>query len=376
MLRETVFVDILATKFILLIVPTLFLKGAGKDIEMRKKMTSILGAVIASIFFVGQASAADVQMGAGAKFAWDNYKTAVLDYSTAQASGTPGIDAYSSIDYPSPRFGGNFQLSINRRIVLSAALDFAMFKHTVWPYPNGNANVEESTHKFFKLGVGVEGKFHLRHPKDKTATPYVFVGVGKYFAKNTTPAGEALTQTEMISKLASPFFVSFGFGAEYFVNESFSIGADIFGFRLEAVKADVGEGTADDSGFYTGEQSYVNFYMYSALTINFTFLKDKTAAPAENTWGAPASQNDGWGATGTGSAAGSWGTPAPAANSWGTPGAALTPAPANNIQPLPTPAPASSAASKGKGKAKAKAPKKKVGGSGGASVGAPPPPAP
>ncbi|MBN2340874.1 MAG: outer membrane beta-barrel protein [Deltaproteobacteria bacterium] len=342
---------------------------------MKKKYLPILVVALLPLLVANQA-AAELKMGAGAKFAWDNYKTAIMDYNT-QTEATIG-----SMSYASPRFGGNFQLKISDQFVLSIIADFGFFKHTIYPYPETNSDAAyESEHKFFKFGIGVDGKFYLKKPVDKRAVPYLSLGLGKYFAKasatpDTDDAGNTLIKTELeiISKLSSPFYIGFAFGAEYVVNESFSFGADIFGLRMELAKVDSGMGYPGD--MMTGEQSYLNLYMYTALTVNFTFLKDSgAAAPAGNVWGTGGQQQDtGWGGTGTGSATGGWGTPAPApqpapqpANNWGTPAPAPAPQPA--VVPAPAPAP----------QPMQPAPEKKkpaFGGGGGASVAPPPPPAP
>ncbi|MBN2715167.1 MAG: outer membrane beta-barrel protein [Deltaproteobacteria bacterium] len=283
---------------------------------------------------------ADMNIGAGAKFGWDNYKRAVLDYSVIDLeSANTGTGGQTLADYPSPRFGGNLQLNINRRIVTMLELDFGTFKHTVYPYPydyseDELAEIVQITQKFFKLGIGLEGKFFLTKPTDKKASPYVFLGLGKCFAKAKAPyAGTTLASSKVMSKLMSPFYLNLGFGAEFFINDSFSLGADIFGFRLETAKASVGQGGEYDNPYYTGDQSIMNLYMYTALTLNFTFIKDPSSEPAapasSDVWGTGGTQDSsGWGAGAD--ASGGWGTPAqpaPANNSWGTP---VQPAPANN----------------------------------------------
>ena len=380
--------------------------------------------ILAALLCISTAGHADINIGAGAKFGWDNYKRAVMDYSVYEIMSTPNAEAdtnpqalygwggYKQDDYPSPRFGGNLQLVINRRIVTMLELEFGTFKHTIYPYPYGATDedlgaIAEVSQKFMKIGIGLEGKFFLTKPVDKKASPYVFIGLGKYFAKAKSPyADGTLASTKMISKLASPFYMNLGFGAEFFINESFSLGADIFGFRFETAKASAGRGLEGENPYYTGDQTLMNFYMYTALTLNFTFVKDPSAEPAQpssDVWGTNANtQNNtgwgnnagtdasgGWGAAGTADTSGGWGTPAAAPvnnnSGWGTPAAPAQPAaPANNntwgtpaAQPVPA-QPARPEPAPEHDKPKAKKKKKastsiNVGGGGGA---APPPPAP
>ena len=374
---------------------------------MSKLKYSLLFSLLASLCFSSTVMA-DVNMGAGAKFAWDNYKRAVLDYSVVGMDENTGTGGMTLMDYPSPRFGGNFQVVINRRIVAMLDVDFGTFKHTVYTLPYGvdPAEPQKITQKYMKFGIGLEGKFYLTKPADQKAAPYVFLGLGKFISKTKSPYAEGdLASSKMISKLASPFYLTLGFGAEFFVNESFSLGADIFGFRMETAKGSAGGGAEFDNPYYTGDQTLMNFYMYSALTVNFTFVKEpstETEQPQNNdVWGSGATQqnNTGWGTGGDASATGGWGTPAatpaaqpaaPAANSWGTPAAApaaqpapapansgwgtpaAAPAPAQPVQPAPAPAPAQPKPKKKKKKAAASG-SINVGGGGGA---APPPPAP
>jgi hypothetical protein len=230
------------------------------------------------------AALAGANIGAGTKFSWDNYHHVIMDYSVADSEAGVGL---TSADYPNPRFGGNLQLVINRRFVALLTVDFGTYKHTVFTYPSGvdPADTVKITQKYLKVGVGLEAKIYLVKPMNKKAVPYFFFGGGKYFAKTETPFEEGeLAASKMMSKLASPIYAQAGFGAEFIVNKSFSLGADIFGFRLEAAKGSVGQGkdydTDVNADYYTGDQTYMNIYMYTALTLNFTF--DRKSRPVED----------------------------------------------------------------------------------------------
>jgi hypothetical protein len=241
-------------------------------------------AATAIMLCAATAALARVNIGAGTKFSWDNYHHIIMDYSVANTEAGVGL---TSADYPSPRFGGNLQLMINRRFVALLTVDFGTYKHTVYTYPSGvdPADTIKITQKYLKVGVGLEAKIYLVKPMNKKAVPYIFLGGGKYFAKTETPFEEGeLAASEMMSKLASPIYAQAGFGAEFIVNKSFSLGADIFGFRLEAAKGSVGQGkdydTEVNADYYTGDQTYMHIYMYTALTFNFTF--DRKSRPVED----------------------------------------------------------------------------------------------
>lgn len=240
-------------------------------------------AAMAGTLCSATAALGEVNIGAGTKFSWDNYHHVIMDYSIANSEAGVGL---TSADYPSPRFGGNLQLVINRRFVALLTVDFGTYKHTIFTYPSGvdPADTIKITQKYLKVGVGLEAKIYLAKPMNKKAVPYIFLGGGKYFAKTDTPFEEgALAASEMMSKLASPIYAQAGFGAEFIINKSFSFGADIFGFRLETAKGSVGQGkdydTEVDADYYTGDQTYMNIYMYTALTFNFTF--DRKSRPVE-----------------------------------------------------------------------------------------------
>ncbi|MBN2801999.1 MAG: hypothetical protein JXR91_02775, partial [Deltaproteobacteria bacterium] len=242
---------------------------------MFKKITIITTLTLLVLLGVSATAQAGATMGMGAKFAWDNYKTAILDYGSSEA--TP---AMRSIDYSSPRFGGNFQLGLlERRLVLAIDMDMGIFSNTIYPLTSATAGTDYETKvKFVKFQIGVEAKFHILQPETHKATPYLFLGLGKAFGKASAddlynPATQQQVddwnaQLKMYSKLASPFYFQLGVGAEFFAADAFSVGADIFGFRMEIAKADVGYST--DPAF-SGVQKYVNFYMYSSLNVNFSF---------------------------------------------------------------------------------------------------------
>jgi len=161
---------------------------------------------------------------------------------------------------------------------------------------------------------------------------------------------------EMIAALASPFVFQVAVGAEFFATDTFSIGADILGLRFAFANADVGQvdGTsaAGGTGSFTGEQKYINLYVYSAITMNFNLTggggsakKEEEEAPVDDGWGTPAGggqqppANDGWGGGGWGGSGG-WST-GPAAPSTPAPAPAPAPAaPAPAPEPAPAPAPA------------------------------------
>jgi hypothetical protein len=321
--------------------------------------------------------------GAGARFAWENYKKPILVHESSSAAALGNLDAN---DFGGMNLGGNFQLRAIDRLVISLSIDMGMTKHTMFPYTGltgANADVE-STATCFSFGILLGGKFYVMEPKAEKASLYLHIGAGKYFAsvKNSAvnkiadqAAAEALDfQTKTISKLAAPIIIQLAIGAEYFLSDAFSIGADILGFRVGISKSNVGQSAS--AGAWSGEHKLFTFTVYSAITMNFRFegggKSNRIEEDDEAAWGMSGSSsgggegdtggaaaggatNNGWGYGGEQQAApadnNGWGTtqseaaPAGGAGGWGAaPADSGTAAPANDgweAQPS-SPAPDSS----------------------------------
>ncbi len=147
----------------------------------------------------------------------------------------------------------------------------------------GSAGVDSSTQgttsststSFFQFGFSIGGKFYLTRPTGQKVSPYLYVDFFKYFASvgwgqnGPNPmTGPAAGETSAIASLHSPLGFDLAFGAEYFFTNSFSLGAEVFGFRFAYVSADMSYMT---QGADVNEHS-AYFTMYTALTLNYRFL--------------------------------------------------------------------------------------------------------
>jgi hypothetical protein len=274
--------------------------------------------------------------------------------------------AYDINAYGGPNLGGEFHWGLTRKFVLTAALDFGYFSHTIFPYPSEDEDqASEIKAHYMSFGLGIGAKLYFWEPKASEAVLYGILGVGKYFAvcgnndqllqydpdddeDALAAAQDAINkEADIIAGLASPFVVQLGIGAEFFATESFSIGADLLGIRLAFSKADVGQAEAGGmaEAAWSGEQKLLSIYIYSALTMTFNLTagEGRKAEPeaAEGEGEGEGWQQESGESWGTG---GDWGAgaakPAPANEGWG---AAPTPTPAPAPpKPAPTPSPAPS----------------------------------
>ena len=337
--------------------------------------------------------------GAGARFAWQNFKKPILVHESQAAADIGTLDAN---DFGGPNFGGEFQLRPIDRLSIGLSIDMGLTTHTVFPYTGGDNDIESKA-TCFSFGVLLGGKFYIMEPEAEKASLYLHVAVGKYFSKVSNSAVDVIEnpqakdslekQTEVIGDLSSPIVVQLAVGAEYFLSESFSLGADLLGFRMGFAKASVGQNA---QGF-SGEHKLFTFSIYSAVTMNFGFGGGKSKTKEnDDAWGASGGaaagggataggasdggEGDGWGASGDSGAAPAndgWGE-APADNGGGDAGWGAAPAdnaapPADNggweAQPAaPAPAPAPSG---GGGASKPRPKKSKP-----AAPATPPPPPP
>jgi hypothetical protein len=331
-------------------------------------------------------------VGLGAQFTWQNYKTTLLDYSGMDAN--PGL---ASTAYGGPNFGGALHWGITNQIVLMVALDLGVATHTVFPYPdNGSKDVSSVTASYYSIGALLGLKYYFSDPAPNSVHLYLSGGIGAYFAGTSTSAKindaemalkndncgdkddpdqcwsdwkndqgntDALDEAQntddhaqnalakrlkMIGDLSSPIVFQIAIGAEFFASQYFSVGADVLGLRLAYAWTNVGKAQGTSAGtsdaWWSGEQSYLNFYVYSGLTMTFNLTgggeaKKEEPPPADDGWGTPAPQpaQPGWGTPApTQPAGGGWGTPAPAQPAGGGWGAQPAPQPA----PAPAPAPA------------------------------------
>ncbi len=364
----------------------------------RKMLMSAI--VMLFVLQAGQASAKEGLFGAGARFTWDNYKAPLL----VQRDPATGENIEPN-KFGSPSFAGEFHVIPIDRLVISLSLDVGMMSYKVFPFQTGDAETEyEIKATYFTFGFLLGAKFYIIEPTPKKATLYVFLGGGKYFSKlkNDDPNADATLDAELeaVGKLASPTVIKLALGAEFFVTNGFSVGADILGFRINFASYD-NSGLGAMASSYSGEQKYMSFSIYSALTMNFGFSgkggksKDKDWESDEEAWsgggstegsatageGATAGDaggDDGWGTPSEDTSGGGndgWGQPADGGgggDGWGSP--APQPADGNSGGGWEAAPPPSSGGDDGGGGGAAKPKPKKPKAGGGGSTPPPPPP--
>ncbi len=361
---------------------------------MRKTITAVLGVVLFVLSSV-EANADEGFIGAGVRFAWNNSKDPIMVYD-GMGQGAPGL---SSLDYGGPKFGAAVHWGVTNQLVLTLAADFGYFHHTVYPYPETSSMHFRSSVKseFYTIGGLLGVKYYFVDPEADRAVLYLAVGVGACFsgAGSTANVQDARhqvrlewneeypnrddndfqdaiagdsdyedhweddwedaekadedaqnvldAQLEMVGDLASPLLFQAAFGIEFFATKGFSIGADIFGVRFAFASADVGKISGSDinTAAWTGDQRYINLFLYSAVTMNFNFYLGGTTSSAQeqqedwvepsgntdweqsdSSWDSPAATGQST-SSGTGSESDRWNT----SDSWST-GEEVAPEPA------------------------------------------------
>lgn len=105
-------------------------------------------------------------------------------------------------------------------------------------YPSYIDNGYESTTKMKKLDFNVGAKYYFNNIISEKVSIYASIGIGKQFAFSTedykvlylTPVSGVIDENnrdDFESDINSPFHFNFGFGAEYFLNESLSLNSNI-----------------------------------------------------------------------------------------------------------------------------------------------------
>ncbi len=124
---------------------------------------------------------------------------------------------------------------------------------------------------FFQFGFALGGKFYLTRPTGQRVSPYLYVDFYKYFASISGsgsdnyhfPPGD---QVGWLAGRLSPVGASLALGAEYFFTSSFSLGAEVFGFRVAYTEGDYTVAGVT----HTNKDTY--FTLYTAITLNYRFL--------------------------------------------------------------------------------------------------------
>lgn len=259
----------------------------------RKTLSLFVMAVFLTLSVHANAALDELFFGVGARFTWMNHKKPILVYSGGYNEGfDPGVKLD---EYGGPNLGSAFHLGLTSQFVIHLGFDFGYFSHKIYPFPAPEAGTEteqdlgvmEVKSHFFTLGFMLGTKIYFWDPIPGEAVGYLDFAVGKYFAMAGNnhklkdimePEEQDLVDNEtlMVGKLASPFLFQVCFGAEFFATNAFSVGADIIGIRFSYSKADGGAapGMHIQDAKWSGEQSILNFYLFSAVTMTFNLTAE------------------------------------------------------------------------------------------------------
>ncbi|MCK9462474.1 MAG: hypothetical protein M0R80_22865, partial [Proteobacteria bacterium] len=326
---------------------------------MFKKFAIGLAAAALAILAAGPAHAGDGFVGVGAHFTWDNYKQPIMSTSGVDAGDTSTLLSSTSYGSPNFGGALHWGITRKFILTATLDFGFFSHRVFPFPGVNGD-NVRASTTNFWQVGAMIGAKYLFRDPEPGKVSLYLSGAVGAYFAGASVKGGSSKyrnalksdfydpescdiaasctdeadpvklegddlddawkdwaddsdewetsvaqdkavdRELEMIGDLASPFVFQIAIGAEFFATDVFSIGADILGLRFAFAKSDVGEAKDLDysatGAAWSGEQRYINFYIYSALNMSFNLTgggqvsKEPEAKPGEGDpgWGAPA----------------------------------------------------------------------------------------
>lgn len=204
---------------------------------------------------------------------------------------------YDPSDNPSTYFYTNSSLNLeaqlsykiikNLRVTLDATY-LSSYGEIKDEYHNRSEGYEFDSGNLSKIGIKVLDfslgfKYYLKDFVSNNVSVYVLAGVGKQFAfsENTSedlfPPDEILPVIEnniedYLKNLNSPFHVNFGFGAEYFFNESLSLTSNIR-FIYSKTSADYDYRSVSEVYTITKTFSYTysEFVTRVGLGLNFYF---------------------------------------------------------------------------------------------------------
>lgn len=228
---------------------------------LRNRLWTLTSAVIvaATTLVASSQAKADATLAIGMKWEPVNYTNPVSTHGNIGGTGAEGTRLYgwqttSLNNYIGAFFGKNGQFGFH------LGLDLGYGKVSVGV--NGSDPVKD-TMSFLQFGFALGGKFYILPPKRDRVAPYFYLDFFKYFASvNTNDENIDNATVSFIAGLNSPVGATFAVGAEYFFSPAFSLGGEIFGFRLANAT-----GRIDDA--YT---SRTYFTMYTAFTLNYRFL--------------------------------------------------------------------------------------------------------
>lgn len=121
-----------------------------------------------------------------------------------------------------------------------------------------------------QFGVEFGGKFFFIERSKGKAPPFMMVSFYKYFGVidedgDTFSGGDDQVAHE--SEMMSPFGFKLSFGAEYYFNDNFALGADFFGINFSMSRSVHPAGSSTDDLIETRNQ----FSLYTGITLTYRF---------------------------------------------------------------------------------------------------------
>ena len=193
-----------------------------------------------------------------------------VDVAQPGAGGTATLPSSSSFNaFQRQDFNGYVGLGFTDKFTLTLGVDFARatLGHT-YSDPDGSTPTSRAFNTF---GINVGLKWNFVAPKKEKLSPYVYADFFKYFTALNDDRPDNLQQNEVeySASLAAPMGFRVAFGIEYYFNESFGIGAEIFGIQGAFSSGSLSR--RENMVQVSHEQSLNTISFYTALTLTFRF---------------------------------------------------------------------------------------------------------
>ncbi len=168
-----------------------------------------------------------------------------------------------------------FMLAFSKKFGLYLQIDYLSMSWACTSADNDDecTGRETGDMSFSSFGFELGMKYYFAEPRRAAISPMLTVGFFKYFASVTD--GDAPADDQFaLGDLSSPLGGRLAIGVEYNFSNNFSIGAEIFGFRVSYAATATVEESGDDRATIIAADSdtdYLSISMYTALTLNFRF---------------------------------------------------------------------------------------------------------
>jgi len=170
-----------------------------------------------------------------------------------------------------------FMLAFSKKFGLYLQIDYLSMSWACTSADNDDecTGRETGDMSFSSFGFELGMKYYFAEPRRAAISPMLTVGFFKYFASVTD--GDAPADDQFaLGDLSSPLGGRLAIGVEYNFSNNFSIGAEIFGFRLAYAATATVEESGDDRATdlvvaADSDTDYLSISMYTALTLNFRF---------------------------------------------------------------------------------------------------------